>query len=167
MSIEEELQFTEVTVPPVLAVQVPGRGGSDPASISSSIGAAFGTLSDFLGRHTLKPAGPPRVIYTDYGAEGVSFKVVMPLAGGSSASVEPPIEIGTLTGGETLRFTHRGSYRDLARTYGRITEFLKETGRMATEADWARYMPMWEEYINDPEKTPEADLVTRIYLPAG
>jgi AraC family transcriptional regulator len=36
---------------------------------------------------------------------------------------------------------------------------------MKSEADWARYMPMWEEYLNDPDSTPAAELVTYIYLP--
>jgi len=36
---------------------------------------------------------------------------------------------------------------------------------MQSEADWARYTPMWEEYRNDPETTPEAELLTYIYLP--
>ena len=37
---------------------------------------------------------------------------------------------------------------------------------MRSEADWAKYMPMWEEYMNDPERTPAAELLTHIYLPA-
>jgi len=167
MSIQEELEFCEVSVPPVLAVQVPGRSGSDPASISAGIGAAFGTLAEFIGRHGLTPAGPPRAIYTAYGPEGVSFTVVMPVAAGTTAAAEPPVEVGSLAGGRAYRFTHRGPYRDLMQTYGRITAFLKATGRMESEADWARYMPMWEEYQNDPEKIPEVDLLTYIYLPAG
>jgi len=52
-------------------------------------------------------------------------------------------------------------------TYGRITEFCKSKGLMQTEADWARYMPMWEEYLNDPQTTPADQLVTYIYLPVS
>ena len=53
------------------------------------------------------------------------------------------------------------------RTYNRITALLKEKGLMESEADGSRYMPMWEEYINDPGTTPAADLVTYIYLPVS
>jgi effector-binding domain-containing protein len=38
---------------------------------------------------------------------------------------------------------------------------------MNSEADWTRYMPMWEEYLNDPHTTSEAELVTHIYLPVA
>ena len=41
----------------------------------------------------------------------------------------------------------------------------KAKGPLQCEADWARYMPMWEEYLNDPQTTPEAELLTYIYLP--
>jgi hypothetical protein len=36
---------------------------------------------------------------------------------------------------------------------------------MQTEDDWLRYMPMWEEYVTDPDTTPAESLVTYIYLP--
>ena len=61
--------------------------------------------------------------------------------------------------------TNPSSAEAAYKTYGRITEFLKEKGLLKSEADWARYMPMWEEYRNDPTTTPEAELVTYIYLP--
>jgi len=31
-------------------------------------------------------------------------------------------------------------------------------------SDWARYSPMWDEYMSDPATTPESELLTRIYL---
>jgi DNA gyrase inhibitor GyrI len=51
------------------------------------------------------------------------------------------------------------------RTYNRITECMQAKGMLASEADWARYMPMWEECLNDPQVTPEADILTYIYVP--
>jgi hypothetical protein len=38
---------------------------------------------------------------------------------------------------------------------------------MQSEADGACYMPMWEEYLNDPDTTPQADPLTYIYLPSA
>ena len=73
--------------------------------------------------------------------------------------------VDTIPAKRALRFTHRGPYRDLMGTYNRITEFMQAKGMLASEADWARYMPMWEEYLNDPQVTPEADLLTYIYVP--
>lgn len=166
MSIAEELQFAEVEVSPALAAQMPGRSTSDPSTIAKAMGEAFDALGGFLGRHSLVPSGPPRAIYTSYGPEGTNFIVAMPIASAPAGPVEEgPGFVGTLSGGKALRFTHRGPYRDLMATYGRITEFMLLKGLMRSESDWGLYMPMWEEYLNDPHTTPEADLVTHIYLP--
>ena len=168
MTTFDELEFSEVEVSPTLAAQVPGQSAPDPASISAAIGAAFDTLMGFLGQHALTPTAPPRVIYTSYGPEGVSFTVALPVAAAPAAPAsDTPVTVDTLSGAKAYRFTHLGPYKNLMGTYGRITAFMKSKGWMESDADWARYMPMWEEYLNDPDKTPEADLLTYIYLPVA
>ncbi len=42
---------------------------------------------------------------------------------------------------------------------------MKGEGLLTSEADWAKFMPMWEEYMNDPRSTPETDLLTYVYVP--
>jgi effector-binding domain-containing protein len=166
MSGFDALEFVEVEVPPTLAAQMPGECGPDPAAISSAMRTAFERLMGFLRQYKLSPTRPPRTIYTAYGPQGVKFVVAMPIPA-------PPVATRTIGPGfikplasmKALRFTHRGPYANLMNTYGQITEFLKAKGLMKTEADWAKYMPMWEEYLNDPRTTPEADLLTYIYLP--
>jgi effector-binding domain-containing protein len=160
------LEQTEADVPPVLAAQLAGRSASDPAAISAAMGVAFGTIMQFLQRHGLAPVGPPRALYTEYGPQGTAFTVAMPIAAAPDAvAADGPVRVGTLGGGKALRFTHRGPYRDLAKTYERIAQIMQAQGRMKDASDWARYTPMWEEYLNDPRTTPEADLLTHIYLP--
>jgi len=163
---ENALEHAEVEVPSVLAAQYSSRSSLAPNAISEAMGAAFGTLMAYVGQHGLAPAGAPRAIYTAYGQDGLSFTVAMPLAEPPGAAAEPgPVTMGEIPGGRALRFTHRGPYRELMSTYGRITEFMKAQGLLENEADWARYMPMWEEYLNDPATTPEAELMTYIYVP--
>jgi effector-binding domain-containing protein len=164
----EDLESAEVEVAPTLVVQVPGRSAANPAEISKAMGVAFGELMGVVQRHKLVPSGPPRAIYTSHGAEGVKFLVVVPITSPPAEPIEDgPGSVDTLAGTKALRFTHHGSYKDLMQTYGRITEFMKARGLMQSEADWARYMPMWEEYLNDPHTTPETDLLTYIYLPVS
>jgi effector-binding domain-containing protein len=166
MSDFDALESMEVEVPPTLAAQMPGQSPADPPAIAAAMGETFGKLMAFVGQHGLSPAGPPRTIYTAYGSEGIEFAVALPVAAQSATPIESgPGSVGSLPGGKALRFTHRGPYASLAATYGQITEFLKAKGLMQSEADWAKYMPMWEEYLNDPETTPEAELMTYIYLP--
>jgi AraC family transcriptional regulator len=162
----EELEFTEAGVPPVLAAQVPGSCEGIP-DLPPAIGKAFGTLIGFIQRHGLAPSGPPRVLYTSCPPAPLEFRVLIPVsAPPAGPSEDTSAIVETVAGGTAYRFTHRGPYHNLAQTYDRITEFLKSRGWMETDADWLMYMPMWEEYLNDPTTTPEADLLTHIYLPA-
>ena len=162
----DALEFAEVEVPAVLAAQMPGESTPDPAAISGAMHGAFEKLGAFLQQHKLRPSGPPRAIYTSYGPQGIGFVVAMPIAARPAAAIKDgPGFVESIPAGKAMRFTHRGPYADLMKTYGRVTEFLKAKGLMKSEADWARYMPMWEEYLNDPHTTPEAKLVTYIYLP--
>jgi DNA gyrase inhibitor GyrI len=167
MSEFEALEFTEVEVPSVLAAQMPGECGPDPAAISNAMRTTFERLAGFLRQHKLSPCGPPRAIYTAYGPQGVKFVVAIPIPAPPAARTMGPGFVRPLASAKALRFTHRGPYANLKDTYGRITEFLTSRGLMKTQADWARYMPMWEEYLNDPQTTPEAELLTYIYLPAA
>lgn len=164
----EELEFAEVEVAPTLAVQIPGRCGSEPTAIKAAMGEAFDTLQGVIQNHKLTPAGPPRAIYKTYGPAGIDFVVALPLAGPPAEPIDEATgSVEMLDGVKGMRFTHRGPYEGLMATYGKITEFLKAKGLMQTEADWAKYMPMWEEYLNDPQTTPEDQLLTYIYLPTA
>lgn len=166
-AIPTALDFSEVEVAPALAVQLDVECGPDPASIGAGLRTGFESLMSFADRHSLVLNNQPRSIYTAYGPGGVSVTLALPVAAPPPPSVtEPPIRVDTLPGTRALRFTHRGPYEDLARTYSRITAFMVEKRWMASEADWARYMPMWEEYMNDPDRTPATELMTYIYLPA-
>ncbi len=158
----------EVNVEPVLAIQIASRSSNDPAEISKAMSAAFGTLQEFADRKGIRVAGPPRAIYTGYSPEGMDFVVAVPVATAPEASaLEGPVTVGELPGGRALRFEHRGPYQALANTYNAITGWMMETGRMESEMDWDRYMPMWEEYLTDPESTPEEELLTHIFLPVA
>jgi effector-binding domain-containing protein len=157
------LKPVEVHVRPVLALQV------DRECAMEDIGAAtrsgFAELGEAAGRAGIPFAGPPRAIYTDHSPTFVRFTLAIPVPESTPVDERGPVRVTTLAGGRALRFTHVGPYDGLAETYGRITEWLMAEGQMKSEADWARFMPMWEEYQGDPETTRPEDLVTHIHLP--
>jgi len=166
MSQFDTLEFAEVEVPRILAAQMPGAVGPDPAAIAGAMRSAFTELMAFVRQLKLSPSGPPRVIYMAHGPQGVRFTVVMPVAAPPATTrMIGPGFVKAIPAARAMRFTHHGPYAELAKTYGLLTEFLKAKGLMKTDADWAKYMPMWEEYLNDPQTTPPEKLLTYIYLP--
>ena len=164
MDIFDAIQPTDVTVPEALAIQISSSVGSNPAEIGAAMGAAFETLMAYLGQHGLQCIGAPRCVYTSYGPEGTTFSTAMPVAAAPENAGDGPVIVAPLPSGKALRFTHTGPYPQLMGTYNSITEYLREKGLLVTDADWAKYMPMWEEYVNDPDTVPEAELITHIYL---
>lgn len=165
MPASDGLEAREIDVHPTLAVQIDGRSGTAPADISSAMGEAFDALQSFVAERELTVIGPPRAIYRTWGPEGTSFTVAFPVQRGASADPEDRVYLGELAGGQTYRFTHRGPYEGLMGTYEAITAWLRDRGLFRTDADWSRYTPMWEEYVNEPGRTPPEELVTYIYLP--
>jgi effector-binding domain-containing protein len=167
MSEFDTLEFAEVDVPRILAAQMPGVSGPGPAAIAGAMRTAFTELMAFVRQLKLSPSGPPRVIYMAHGPQGVRFTVAMPIAAPPAATrMIGPGFIKPIPPARALRFTHHGPYSELSKTYALITEFLKAKGLIKTDAEWAKYMPMWEEYLNDPQTTPAEELLTYIYLPS-
>ena len=159
------LEPTEVEVPPTLALQLDRECGSSPHEIKAATESGFDELMAFAGTHRVQFTGPPRSIYTAYGPAGVQFTLAIPVAGAVPAEASAQVRVADLPGGKTLRFTHTGPYERLSDTYTAITGWMKEHGRMESEADWMKYMPMWEEYVGNPDTTPPEQLVTHIHLP--
>lgn len=163
MATATQLENMEVIVPPTLVVQVEGVTCS-PTEIESAMSTAFKKLYTTLWAEHLVQAGPPRAIYTSWGPSEVRFTLAIPIERAPGEPIESGVTVTTLPERTALRFIHRGPYRDIRSTYERIETWLRERGGIKTAADWARYAPMWEEYMNDPAQTPESELLTRIYL---
>jgi effector-binding domain-containing protein len=159
-----QLDSMEVTVPSALVAQLE-RSTSDPATIAATMGEAFETLYAAVQRNGLQTVGPPRAIYTTWSPDEVRFTVAVPIERAPPTPLDTPdVTVEALPECTALRFVHHGPYRELRSTYGRIEGWLRDRGGIKEPADWAKYAPMWEEYMNDPQTTPESELVTRIYL---
>ena len=72
----------------------------------------------------------------------------------------PPFHLLALPGGETARMRHLGSYAGLDAAKQRMVEdWLLPSGREPADH------PIYSHFLNDPDTTPEADLITDLYLP--
>lgn len=159
------LESMEVMVPATLVAECHASSAAESSAISAAVGAAFQKIQAFLGANGISAAGAPRVEYTEWSAGGVKFTAAIPI-GAVPPNVTPSanVSVRAIAESTALRFVHRGPYREVRSTYDHIEAWLRARGGIKTAADWARYSPMWEEYMNDPATTPESELVTRIYL---
>lgn len=102
--------------------------------------------------------GPPMIRLVTSSDTEVEFEALVPV----SALQEPPERYaparpGATPGGRAIRFVHLGGHDTMEQTYDEITNHLDERGITAEDA-------FVEEYIRDPQKTPETDLATFIYV---
>ncbi|HET6217672.1 MAG TPA: GyrI-like domain-containing protein [Acidobacteriaceae bacterium] len=76
-----------------------------------------------------------------------------------SVKLPPEVSYMEFSGGKYSRFVLTGPYSDLARASGRVVEIISET-RLPLRDDY-----FIENYVNDPRKTPEDQLITEILIP--
>jgi AraC family transcriptional regulator len=82
------------------------------------------------------------------------------VATSSSLNAGDGVTMENLGGGEYLRYLHEGTFDRLDESHDAVFR------ELATRHAWQlRDAPVLQEYLNDPDETPESDLRTHIYVP--
>lgn len=153
----EEMQAETVQTKPQPMIYVRHSVTMDSDEIGRKMGEAFQALGAFLAKEGVAPAGPPLAVYHDYSDSGMTMDVGFPVAAAALGKAAGDIKAGQTPSGKAMKFIHRGPYDKLRDTYGEIEAHFKAEGiPMAPLA--------WEVYLNDPDSTPEADLITEIFM---
>jgi effector-binding domain-containing protein len=119
---------------------------------------ALKTVSTYLDKQGAKAAGSALVIYTGTDDKGFQFQAGIPVAAETKVPPKGDLSLGKSPDGKTLKFVHRGSYDSMDTTYEAITNYLDEKQLEAKDM-------FIEEYVTDPLKTPEDQLVVNVYVP--
>ena len=139
-----------------------GESGTTPEEIGPALGAAYGRLTGFLGKHKLEAAGLPLVINEAWGDDGFRFLAGLPLASDPGiAAEEGEVLVQELAATQAVRIVHQGAYAGLPDTYEALAAYAAARGLEWPESG------TWEEYLSDPGETPEDQLLTHVFLPVG
>jgi AraC family transcriptional regulator len=127
------------------------------------IGKAFDAMMGWLGARDLL-SSTVRMIGIFYDDPGVVPEAELRSKAGvvlsKKVEVSAPVSVTSLRGGEYAVLRHKGPYADLDAAYKWLYgEWLLKSGREAADA------PAFEEYLNTPQDTAPADLLTEIHLP--
>lgn len=115
------------------------------------------TLSGFLDKQGIKPAGSSLIVYTSTDDAGFTYQAEIPVDQ-EPKNLARGMSIGTSPEGPTLKFVHRGSYDNMDNTYEAITNHLDEKKQEAKDT-------FIEEYVTDPLTTTEDKLVINVFVP--
>ena len=119
---------------------------------------AFKSLYAVMERQGLKAAGSAMTIYTSTDDTGFQYQAAVPIADPPANPPKGDVAIGQSPAGKVIKFVHRGSYDSMDTTYEAITNYL-DTKQLEAQDLFI------EEYVTDPLKTPEDQLVVNVYVP--
>lgn len=148
-------EFTVRDVGPQPIVSIRERHPADqmPAFLGQTFGALFGRLHDLR----VPPAGPPFVIYHEFGGDAIDAEVCVPVGRVVTAAIE--VASRELPAATVVRTVHVGPYTELGGAYDALTDWIRAHG---TEAAG----PVRERYLNGPGDGVEpAAYLTEIEIP--
>ncbi len=145
----------DVTLTARTVVSIKGTANWDSAF--DALMESLKTLTGFLDKQGIKPAGSSLIVYTSTDDSGFTFLAEIPV---DQEPKSPPktITVTKSPEGKVLKFVHRGSYDNMDNTYEAITNHLDDKKLEAKDT-------FIEEYVTDPLKTEEDKLVINVYVP--
>lgn len=147
---------------PVTVAYVATSCAKDELEIARTIGASYMQIGEFMKARGLRQVAAPITIDTRRDETAYVFDAAIPIDRVPEGEVpaDSPVRVKTTYAGKVLKVTHKGAYRDLPRTYERLSAWAAAHG-------YEPAAPPWNEYAKDPGTTPEPELVTNIYLPVS
>jgi len=147
---------------PVTVAYVATSCAKDELEIARTIGASYMQIGEFMKARALRQVAAPITIDTRRDETAYVFDAAIPIDRVPEGEVpaDSPVRVKTTYAGKVLKVTHKGAYRDLPRTYERLSAWAAAHG-------YEPAAPPWNEYAKDPGTTPEPELVTNIYLPVS
>ena len=128
------------------------------SSIGQSIQMGFGELIRGLQASGLQPAAPPVIVYHDVIDAEAAGRIEVGIPVPTEAQAKTGLSLRQLEGGLVARTLHTGSYQSIGPAYQALAGWIAEHRYEVTG-------PPREQYLNDPQTTPEHELLTAIEFP--
>lgn len=154
------LQVELVSAKPIAIAMSSGHSSTEDGEVGKALGEAYARIVGFMKANNLGEAGPPLAITRkwDETAKVFEFDAGIPVDRADVAASPGEVRMGATAGGKLLKVRHTGPYRELPKTYDMLDAYMAAYG-------YEKAGDEWEQYVSDPGKTPEAELITDIYYP--
>lgn len=148
-----------VNVAPSRAIAVRGRVNfrdTPEPQRRDAVYQALGKAFQHAGQFQIKVTGPPIIVNRRIGRDGWGFEVMLPVEAGASLPQKVEgISIEPAPGGLAVAMDHIGPMSKLNESYLRLKESAPKDARLLDLT--------WEQYIDDPAKTPPAQQRIRVF----
>ncbi|NVJ67388.1 MAG: SRPBCC family protein [Gammaproteobacteria bacterium] len=159
--IEEQSHAPEiVTVNADNIIYLANRSDMDGDKISQALAESYGKLVAFMAENSLNFAGAPIAITTGGSPEEGfwAFEAALPVDFAVEVAEDSDIQFKQSYAGRAVKLVHIGSYMSISSSYEKLGQFVAENGLEMNGN-------VWEQYVSDPEITPENELITHLYFP--
>ena len=103
-------------------------------------------------------AGVPYCKYTNPSEDFMTFDIELGIPVSEPLPEEDGIYMSTTCAGKAIAAMHKGSYKDIEKTYAPMMQYLAENNLQSTGV-------YYDYYLNNPADTPESDLLTKVIFP--
>ncbi|MDO6727489.1 GyrI-like domain-containing protein [Cognatishimia sp. 1_MG-2023] len=129
---------------------------TDPTAIAAAMGAAFAEIFGFIQKVGITPLSAPITVYTKIPGTNMKFRSGFFVTPEDAKKATGDVKADSIPAGSALHAQHVGPYMDLKQTHGAIWGYAKSHSLKSS-------MPVWEIYIDDPDKAPADKLRTEVY----
>jgi len=126
--------------------------------IIEAMNADYPKLMGYIAQQGKQIAGAPYCFYTNANGDYTQFDIELGIPVNETVSVFGEIFMSQTYEGKALVATHKGTYKDLEKTYCALMDYAKENS-IGIANDCYDY------YLNNPADTPESELLTQVVFP--
>ena len=126
--------------------------------ISKIIGDAYQKIISFLVANNIEMSGSPKIINLNFEEKYFDFLAAIPVANNEKEDESGIIKASQMYAGKAIKLIHKGSYKNFKKSYEMLNEYLAYN-KLEKNGN------SWEDYVTDPAKVAESDLITHIYQP--
>jgi len=151
------MNFERKTLPRQHYLYVDRTAAITAKDIGDAMTSGFSELFGFVASKSVTPLSMPIAVYMEMPTDNVMrFRAGVFVNADDAKRAEGDVKAGVMPAGEAFTATHVGPYASLNQTHRALWDHMTDQGVV-------KAMPVWEVYIDDPTKTPEAQLRTEIY----
>ncbi len=126
--------------------------------ISKIVGEAYQKIIGFLVVNKMSMSGTPKLINLSFDKNNFKFLAAIPVVNNEKEDVKQAINPAQMYAGKAVKLIHKGSYKNFKESYEVLNEYLAYN-KLEKNGN------SWEDYVTDPAKVSEPDLITHIYQP--
>ncbi|MDI9466518.1 MAG: GyrI-like domain-containing protein [Syntrophomonadaceae bacterium] len=150
--MQYQIVMEEKAAQPTIAI----RTRAAVQNLPQVLGKAYGDIMNYLMEIGVQPAGAPYVGYFNMDMQDLDLEIGFPVE--QAISGKGDIQASEIPAGKQVSCLHTGPYSKVEPAYNAMMEWVPANGYTATGVSY-------EFYLNDPEQTPENELLTKIVFP--